>query len=180
MGSESGITATTKAQPRLDGAAIFYISFGLIWTCILSGAMIYLWSKRNIPFLAIRGLPLTFAGVICLHLYWMLVQVCIVIGPIEPEVGEYWVMGTWLPWGVSLFFAANTQLLHVAKVQKQFVHVSTISDTDTLVEGMRRKSTAMSWWRKRYLRFQQKSYSARVLILLSIAMAFQVCAHRSL
>ncbi|KIW02898.1 uncharacterized protein PV09_05947 [Verruconis gallopava] len=173
MGSESGITASTKAEPRLDAAAVFYVSFGLAWTIILFGAMFYLWRKRHLPSLAIRGLPLTFASVICLHLYWMLVQVCIVIGPIEPEVGEYWVMGTWLPWGISLFYAANAQLLHVAKVQKRFAHNQNVSESTIMEESTNKSQRSKSWWRTRYQRFMQKSYASRVWILTSIAMIVQ-------
>lgn len=174
MGSESGITAASQARPRLDIAAIFYICLGLVWTVLLAVAMMYLWSKRHLPFLAVRGLPLSFAAVICLHLYWMLVQVCIVIGPIEPEVGEFWVMGTWLPWGITIFGAANAQLLHVAKVQKQFVHVAKISDSDVSFLPKNRKVHGKAWWRRRWEQFMHRSYSARALSLLPIAMILEV------
>lgn len=173
MGSEFGVTATTKPQVRLDGVGIFWVSWAGAWTALVVAGMVFLFMKRHLPFLAIRGLPLTFGAVILLHLYWISVQLGYVVGPIAPEVAEYWIMGVWFPFGIGLFQAANTQLLHVAKIQKRYVHMGSISDA-TLDEKLQEKLAPAPGFRRVVKQFQQISYSMRVLITVSIGLFIQV------
>ncbi|KAK3335221.1 hypothetical protein B0T19DRAFT_2825 [Cercophora scortea] len=119
-GSEFGTTPETKPEARVDGVAIWWLTFAAVWTAILASAMVFLHRKRDKPALRMRSLPLTFAGIVLLHLYWISVQIGYTIGPLAPEVAEFWIMSVWYPFGIALFQASNSQFLHVAKAQARF------------------------------------------------------------
>ncbi|KAL5116676.1 hypothetical protein ACEQ8H_005425 [Pleosporales sp. CAS-2024a] len=111
-----------------DRVGVFYMCFCTIWTTIVLAGMIFCWVNRHLPILRIRGLGLSFASVICLHLYWILGQITYPVGPTLNAVVaydvQYFVMGIYLPIGIALFHIANHRFLRVARLQQQFMDPS--------------------------------------------------------
>ncbi|KAK5651643.1 hypothetical protein OQA88_11818 [Cercophora sp. LCS_1] len=165
VGSEFGTTPDTKPQVRLNAVGIWWICFGAVWTAALAAGMSYLYRKRHTPMLRMRGLPLTFAGLILLHLYWATVQVGYAVGPLAPEVAEFWIMSIWYPFGIALFQAGNSQFLHIAKAQSRFARSS---------------SQVTAKWMKPtqkggiFARLRRMEYSQRMFLFVTIGMACQL------
>lgn len=152
-----------QPQPRLDGLGIFWIVFTLIWTFIVAGGMYFLWRRRDMPMLRIRELPLSFAAVILLHLYWGAIQTGYVYFPLFTPEGEYWIMSLYFPFGIALFHASNSRFLYVAKQQKELF-------------GSEEKSPYKQRVRPNSLRsrFQSLDYSKKILVTIGLGMAVQV------
>ncbi|KAJ3455611.1 hypothetical protein MRS44_017093 [Fusarium solani] len=159
--AESGSKDTAKAEPRLDALGIFWMVFTFAWTFMLAGGMYFLWRRRNMPLLRIRGLPLSFTAIILLHLYWGAVQTAYVWFPLVTPQVEYWVMSTYLPFGIALFHASNSRFLHIAKTQKELFAASSH-------EKPRRAKSGPKG------RIQTFNYTKKILILVGLGMAFQL------
>ena len=121
MASDLGLTLDTPREVKLDALATFYAIFAAIWTVLVASGATWLLAKRDSPILRIRGLPLSLCAVGFLHGYWVSVQLGYMTYPAMPGDAEYWIMGTWLPFGIALFHASNSRFLHVAQKQKKFV-----------------------------------------------------------
>lgn len=174
MGNEMGLTEATKPQVDFDAVAIFYITFAAVWTVLLFGGMAFLTIKRHTPFLQIRGLPLTFIAIFFLHCYWVIVQIGYVTRPLSPEQVEYWVMGIELPFGIGLFQAANTQFLHVAKMQRRYALGGSCSDIDSLDDRLYQTFSPASRWKRLVRRFKKIRYSTRAFIIVGFLLIIQV------
>lgn len=161
MGSEFGITKDTKPELRLGAVGIFWIVFAVTWTVILFGGMVFLWVRREMPILRIRGLPLSFAAITLMHAYWLAVQLGYWYGALMPEVAEFWIMGIWFPFGIALFHAANSRFLYVADAQKRY-----IQKTQNPALPMARGNLLGRW--------KQLDYNRRTLILISTGMTLHV------
>ncbi|KAJ4319615.1 hypothetical protein N0V84_006251 [Fusarium piperis] len=159
--AESG---THKAEARLDALGIFWIVFALAWTFILAGGMYFLWRRRDMPLLRIRGLPLSFAAIILLHLYWGAVQTGYVYFPLWTPEGEFWIMSTYFPFGVALFHASNSRFLHVAKQQKELFAMDEKSPSKT---NRSRPGSLLS-------RFKSLDYNKKVYVTIGAGMALQL------
>ncbi len=105
---------------NLDGLGWIYIGIAIFWTIILFMGITFLVSKRELPFLRIRNVPLAVSAVATLHVYWVLCMIAYVLQGFFPCATEYWVMSIYLPLGIALFQACNTQLLHIADVQRKY------------------------------------------------------------
>lgn len=162
MGSEFGVTPDTKPVARLDGVGIFWIVFAISWTVILVSGMSFLWIKRDMPILRIRGLSLSFAAIMFLHGYWSCVTTGYVYGPLMPEVAEFFIMGLWLPFGIALFHASNSRFLYVANAQKKYVEKTV--DLGWGGQRPRIRKTLVARW-------HMLAYTKRVLILVGLGMA---------
>ncbi|KAG5999274.1 hypothetical protein E4U54_001960 [Claviceps lovelessii] len=165
MGSELGITPDTKPVARLDSLGIFWVTFAISWTVILFSAMTFLWCKRDMPILNVRGLSLSFAAITLLHVYWFCVTTGYVYGPLMPEVAEFWIMGIWLPFGVALFHASNTRFLYVANAQKQYINKRV--QTGYFGQRPRIRKTLVARW-------QMLAYTKKVLIIVGLGMVFHL------
>ena len=163
MGSELGVNEATKPQARLDGLGIFWITFAVVWTLLVAGGMTFLYRRRDMPMLRIRGLPLSFGAVTLLHLYWGAVQGGYCYGPIFPAVVEFWIMGIWLPFGIALFHASNSRFLHVAKNQKKL-----FASDNAQIKPERVKRAGLLG------RYRSMDYTNKMLLLVSAGMLFQV------
>ncbi|KAG5915660.1 hypothetical protein E4U42_007956 [Claviceps africana] len=165
MSSDFGLTPDTKPVARFDSLGVFWVSFAITWTVVLCSAILFLWCKRDMPILKVRGLGLSFAAIALLHFYWFAVTTAYVYGPLMPEVAEFWIMGIWLPFGVALFHASNTRFLYVAHAQKQYMK-------KTLGTGYhdhrpRIRKTLVARW-------QMLAYTNKVLIIVGLGMAFHL------
>jgi len=54
---------------NMDALGIFYCCLAVVWTIILASGMVFLYRRRDMPILKIRGLSLSFGAVILLHMY---------------------------------------------------------------------------------------------------------------
>ncbi|GAB1309847.1 RGS domain-containing protein [Madurella fahalii] len=166
VGSEFGTTPHMKPEARLDGVGIWWITLGAVWTLLLVSGMTFLYKKRDTPTLRIRGLSLTFAGIILLHLYWITVQLGYSVGPLAPPVAEFWIMSIWYPFGIALFQAGNSQFLHVAKAQSRFARPP--SQMSTRYDEKRLPRNA-SWLE----RLRRMDYSKRMFMFVTLGMLIQ-------
>jgi hypothetical protein len=163
MGAKSVIRASAPQDFKLDGLATFYCCFAAIWTAILVGGMVFLYRKRDMPILRIRGLALSFGSVILLHIYWLAVQFGYLYGKWMAAGVEFWIMGIWLPFGIALFHASNSRFLYVAEMQKRFIR----SDTMEKRVPQTGKKTLLQ-------RYKALDYTTRMLAVVGTGMAIQV------
>ncbi|VUC21972.1 unnamed protein product [Clonostachys rosea] len=147
---------------KLDGLGTFYCCFAAIWTAILIGGMVFLYRKRDMPILRIRGLALSFGSVILLHIYWLAVQFGYLYGKWMTAGVEFWIMGIWLPFGIALFHASNSRFLYVAEMQKRFIR----SDTMEKRVPQAGKKTLRQ-------RYKALDYTTRMLAVVGTGMAIQ-------
>lgn len=152
---------------NLDPLGKFYISLCIIWTVLLIAGMVFCVIYRRIPILRVRGISLSFPAIGLLHLYWILGQLVYPVGASMPTVlaydVQYFGMGVWFPLGIALFQASNLRFLHVARMQKQFVHPE-------LKAERRCNGTKTSL----LCRLRNMDYMKRTLIYIGIAMVVQV------
>ncbi|KAJ0417549.1 hypothetical protein BJY00DRAFT_315841 [Aspergillus carlsbadensis] len=163
MGSELGITADSKPVADYSPVSIWWATWAAVWTVAVSLGMAYLIVRRDTPVLRIRSLGLSLSAIVLLHLYYTSVQFGTMIGALMPGDAQYWIMGTYLPCGMALFYGSNTYFLHVAKLQKRFAPYGS------------RSGDAPSNNQGGYIgRFRRLPYTTRVVILVGIAMVIQL------
>lgn len=151
------------AKANLDGLGIFWIIFTLAWSFIVAGGMFFLWRRRDMPILRIRGLPLSFLAITILHLYWGAVQTGYVYLPLATPVVEFWIMSVYLPCGIALFHASNSRFIHVAKTQKKL-----FSSDATSIKSKRVNNRTLIG------RFRSLDYTKRILIIVAACLSLQV------
>ncbi|KAM6508411.1 hypothetical protein FALCPG4_018274 [Fusarium falciforme] len=162
--AETGSTES-KAQPQvnLDGLGIFWIAFALSWTFIVAGGMIFLWRRRDMPILRIRGLPLSFLAIALLHLYWGTIQAGYFYFPLTSPQVEYWIISIYLPCGIALFHVSNSRFLVIAEAQKELL----TSDAASIRSKGGNTSSLIS-------HFRPLDYTRKILLLVGAGMGFQV------
>lgn len=171
MAAMAGLTVYNMptSPPNLDRVGVFYLSFCVIWTTLLLAGMIFCLVNRHIPILRVRGLPLSFSAITILHVYWILGQISYPVGATVSTVIAYdiqfFAMGIYYPLGIALFQASNIRFLHVAKMQKQFVHPE--------LQPERKCKDANSSW---LCRLKNMDYMKRTLSLIGIGIVLQVCS----
>lgn len=130
-------TAYTFAMPEanLDTLGKTYVGLAIAWTSTLLAGMTFLWYHRRLPCLQIRRLPLVFLAISPLHAYGTVCLIAYIIAPLAPCTAEYWMMSIWLPFGIAMFHAANSQFLHIASRQKQFARISSLDGNPAVNEA---------------------------------------------
>lgn len=177
----NGYTMVMKFN--LDHLGWTYIAIATLWTILLSMGVTFLISKKDRPFLRIRNVPLAVSAVATLHVYWVLCMIAYVLQGFFPCSTEYWIMSIYLPLGIALFQACNTQLLHIADLQRKYaLDFESEEDYD--------KSGNTRGWRRclasLYVRNRVKrtmafiAYGMGVQVSLSIARYGILSLHRSL
>ncbi|KAL6405943.1 hypothetical protein AUP68_10498 [Ilyonectria robusta] len=163
MAESDSTEANAKPQANLNVLGVFWIVFALSWTMIVAGGMLFLWRRRDMPILRIRGLPLSFLAITLLHLYWGAVQTGYVWFPLAAPEVEYWIMSIYLPCGIALFHASNSRFLHVAKAQKELFASDSAS-----IKTKPAKSKSL------FCRFRSLNYTRKILVLVGAGMIFQL------
>ncbi|KAE8153295.1 hypothetical protein BDV25DRAFT_169176 [Aspergillus avenaceus] len=166
MGSELGITPDSKPQADYSPVSIWWACWAAVWTFAVALGMAYLIVHRDMPTLRIRGLGLSLSAVVLLHLYWGCVQFGTMIGAIMPGDAQYWVMGIYLPWGISLFHASNSRFLHVAKHQKQYAHHDS-RQLEAVPNAPAKGGGLIN-------RFRRLEYTKKILVILGIVIPIQL------
>lgn len=165
MGSEFGVTPDAEPKLRLGAVGVFWIVWAISWTAVLLGGMSFLYARRDMPILRVRGLSLSFASIALLHGYWFVVQLGYIFFSLMPEVAEFWIMSIWLPFGIALFHASNSRFLYVANAQKKYVTGTGTSSWDHTRPRIRK--TLMARWK-------MLDYSFKMLLGVGLGMGFQV------
>ncbi|KIY00528.1 uncharacterized protein Z520_04213 [Fonsecaea multimorphosa CBS 102226] len=151
-----------------DGLGITYIGLVIAWTCLLLPAAVFLLRNRHLPYLRIRNIPLAVSAVATLHVYWVLCMIAYVLNGYFPCATEYWIMSIYLPLGIALFQATNSQLLSVATAQKRYAH------GDVLVESNSITDTKTSVWRKWWHKLKTYNATKNTMAWIGIGMIVQV------
>jgi hypothetical protein len=113
------------------------------------------------------------AGVMSLHIYGALCILAYPVGAYFTCNVEFWVMSIWLPFGIALFHAANSQFLHLASRQKQFARMSSLKDPKSINEE-KAEAIANSRWRRVYAGLERADNINQTLILIGVGMVVQV------
>lgn len=151
---------------NMDWLGVIYITVATIWTIALTFGSIFLIRNRELPYLRIRNVPLAVGGVATLHVYLVLCMVAYVLNGNFPCATEFWIMSIYLPLGIALYQAANTQLLHVAMLQKKFAPEET--------GGNGNATNKKPMWRIILQKIRDHGPTKRTLHLIGIGMAVQV------
>lgn len=156
------IMGQSKSGANLDAAGIFYVVFCSVWTLLLAVGMSFLWRRRNLPLIKIRGIRLSFTAIGFLHTYWMAVQLAYLATPFPAEA-QFWIMGIYLPMGIALFHASNSRFLYVAKQQRQFLQGGSTINVDNY---------------KKLGRWTMRSHTAKMVLFIGVGMVLQVNTQR--
>ena len=148
-----------------DGLGFTYVGIVIAWTCLLLPASIFLIRNRRLPFLRMRNIPLAISAVAVLHVYWVLCMIAYVLNGFFPCSTEYWIMSIYLPLGIALFQASNSQLFSIATAQKRYLK------GDVAVEA--RPSQARGW-RKYWQKLKTYNATKNTMACIGIAMMVQV------
>ncbi|KAF4457124.1 hypothetical protein F53441_912 [Fusarium austroafricanum] len=151
-----------KPHARFDAVGIFWMIWTFVWTFIVLGGMFFLWRRRDMPMLRIRDLPLSFAAIILLHIYWGAIQTGYVYFPLFHPETEFWIMSIYFPFGIALFHASNSRFLHVAKQQREL-----FASDEKSHEKKRPRRGILG-------RFQSLDYSKKILVIVGLGMLFQL------
>jgi hypothetical protein len=150
---------------NMDGLGVLYIMIATIWTLALVIGSVFLIRNRELPYLRMRRISLSIGSVATLHVYLVLCLIAYILNGNFPCSTEYWIMSIYLPLGIALYHAANTQLLHVAMLQKNFApHEAAAAEKNG------RKPT----WRIIREKLSQYGPTQRTMSLIGIGMAVQV------
>ncbi|KAF1911305.1 hypothetical protein BDU57DRAFT_524352 [Ampelomyces quisqualis] len=162
------------AHLRLDRIGWAYLSVFIVWNVALASGMAYLWKYRQQPSLRMRKIPLLLAGVFLLHVY---AAVCLLAYPVGAYFScslEFWSMSIWLPFGIALFHAANSQFLHLASRQKHFAHMSTLRDHPSIDEE-KAAIIANSRRKRVFAGLERADNINQTLKLIALGMIIQLC-----
>lgn len=151
-----------------DGLGFTYIALVIAWTCLLLPASIFLIRNRHLPFLRMRNIPLAISAVAILHVYWVLCMIAYVLNGFFPCATEYWVMSIYLPVGIALFQATNSQLFSVATAQKRY------AQGDIVVETRAAPNPKIRGWRKWWAKLKTYNATKNTMAWIGIAMIVQV------
>jgi hypothetical protein len=165
-GFANGYTMTYSFNT--DGLGILYIGLVIAWTCLLLPAAIFLLRNRREPYLRIRNIPLAVSAVATLHVYWVLCMIAYVLNGFFPCAAEYWIMSIYLPLGIALFQATNSQLLSIAASQKKYVQ------GDICAEPKPSPSPKMPTWRKWWEKVKKYNATKNTMTWIAIGIVVQV------
>lgn len=154
---------------NMDPLGQTYIAIATVWTVVLLMGITFLVSKRDLQFLRIRNVPLAVSTVATLHVYWVLCVVAYVLQGNFPCTTEYWIMSIYLPLGIALFQACNTQLLHIADVQRKYARPCGDGEKQKLAVEKNVKG-----WRRYLACFYVENPVKRTMAFIAFGMVVQV------
>jgi hypothetical protein len=160
-------------QVVLDNIGWTYLGLLIVWNVALVGGMTFLWRHRQLPSLRMRKVPLLFAGIFSLHVYGTLCIIAYPVGAFFSCTVEFWVMSIWLPIGIALFHAANSQFLHLASRQKHFAHMSVLRQTKS-IDQEKAEAIANSRWKRVFAGLERADNIDQTLVMISVGMVIQV------
>ncbi|RMZ88786.1 hypothetical protein DV736_g3981, partial [Chaetothyriales sp. CBS 134916] len=148
-----------------NGLSKLYMSIAIVWTAILIPGAVVLIRNRQLPYLRIRNIPLALCAVITLHIYLCLCFFVYMLIGNFPCQTEFWIMSIYLPLGIALYQASNTQLLHISALQKRFALVDTSQDD--------KKPLKRNSWRRSMEVVMSYSPTKNTLTFIAVGMILQ-------
>ena len=174
MSSQLGLSDLYHPDaPVLDGFGIFCITGCEIWTVLITVGMAFLWSKRDLPFLRIRRLRLTFVATYVLHLYWILILIGYTLAPVIPEQLLFWMTSVYYPIGLGLFFVSNAELLAVARLQQKYLDFNASTNL-SLLRNEQREAKSKTGVFRAVKRFNSLEVALRMILVVCVAWFFQI------
>ena len=82
-------------------------------------------------------------------------------------------MSIYLPLGIALFHAANSQFLHLASRQKHFAHMGSLKDRKSINEE-KAQETSSSRWKRVVAGVERADNIERTLVFIGVGLALQV------
>ncbi len=152
---------------NLDGAGKAYIAITVVWSVILFAGLTALILLRHLTFIRIRNVTLATAAVLTIHIYLVLVLLYYVINGLYPCNFEYWIMSTYLPFGIALFQAQNVRLLDLSGLQRRL-----------MLEPSRPASKALpvrAGWSGLRDRWRHAGLAQRTYFGIGVGVVIQVC-----
>ena len=151
---------------NLDGLGCLYVSLTVAWTALLASGITFLLMNRRLPILRMRKIWLGITAVLTLHVYWCLSMVAYVVNGYFPCSAAFWIMSTFLPWGIAFYQVNNTHLLCVASQQKVLAASEPVQNEKAMAGGR--------GWRRSYNTLSSYNVTIRTMIGLGCGMALQV------
>ncbi|KAJ1337353.1 hypothetical protein MN608_00205 [Microdochium nivale] len=161
------------AATTYDALGWFYIGFTIVWTLLLIAGMSYLHLNRKVPFLQIRKLGLIFCAVILLHLFAMSCTLGVTYGTMVPCEAQFWVMSIYLPFGMALLQAANSQFLYIASQQRRFASIGNLED-QVVSDRTTAIDQTLPWYKRAAIKCQNADKPTRTLVYIGIGMVVQL------
>ncbi|KAF2830317.1 hypothetical protein CC86DRAFT_159850 [Ophiobolus disseminans] len=158
------------ARIILDGIGWTYMSLFIVWNLAFAASMNYLWTHRQLPSLRMRRVPLLLAGLTSLHIYGAVSMLSYSIGPYVPCAANFWVMSIYLPFGIALFHASNSQFLYLASRQKHFARSGSLTSIDEETA----EAIASSPWRRVFAGLGRADNIDRTLVSIGLGMIVQL------
>ncbi len=152
---------------NIDGLGKLYIIVTAVWTTVLAGGITFLLSNQHLAILRVRKVWLSVIAISTLHVYWCLAMLAYVLNGYFPCQLEFWIMSTFLPWGIAFYQVVNTRLLYYATLQKKIVTSSGVQSERKEVAGRR---GLLKLWTK----WKLYDVMTRTLIGLGCGLAVQV------
>ncbi|KAK6078591.1 hypothetical protein SCUP234_06214 [Seiridium cupressi] len=150
-----------------------YIILTIIWTLLLVGGLAFLHRHRRLPFLQIRRLPLVFTAIINLHIYGAVCMLGLTVGQVVPCDAQFWIMSIYLPLGMALLQAANSQFLHVASQQRKFAYFNNLEEHN-MSEKSRPIDPSLSWCGRAAEKLKRMDKVTRILVCIGIGMVVEL------
>ncbi|KAK7965932.1 uncharacterized protein PG986_000209 [Apiospora aurea] len=162
-------------DPRIVYSPLGWTWIGLmiVWTLAVLAAIGFLVHHRRLPFLQLRRLPLVFSAIVILHVYAASCLLALTIGPTVPCDAQFWVMSIYLPFGMALLQAANSQFQHVATRQRKYAQFSTLEDRHVFDRAVE-VDPGLAWWKRGWRKIQKANEVDRVLIYIGFGMGVQL------
>ncbi|RYP68595.1 hypothetical protein DL771_006567 [Monosporascus sp. 5C6A] len=95
------------------------------------------------------------------------------IGPLLPCDAQFWIMSTYLPCGIALLQAANSQFLHIASQQRKYANFANLNELELSAKSVRVDPT-LPWWKRTFGRVRRVDRTARTVVYIGIAMAVEL------
>ncbi|WPG97952.1 Hypothetical protein R9X50_00073500 [Acrodontium crateriforme] len=134
-----------------------YAGLTVGWTIILVSGIIWLVANRNLPFIRMRNLPLAITSTLFLHVYLVKILLAYTTNGHFLCSAEFWIMSTYLPFGIALFQANVLQLRSISVQQSKLLSRQS-SATGYSHDEPRPRGMAGLWTRWCNLTEVQKSY----------------------
>ena len=145
-----------------------YTALAVSWSFILLCGGLFLIYNRNLPFLRIRKVALTVSAVATLHVYWLLCLLAYGLNGYFPCGTEFWIMNIYLPFGIALFHASNSQLLYIAGLQRKF------ASTENLLGPKEKSEEYHRGWRRHLDKLKARKTVEKIMFYIGVGMAAQV------
>ncbi|KAF2260534.1 hypothetical protein CC78DRAFT_547383 [Lojkania enalia] len=159
-------------EANLDALGWVYIGISIGWTVIFSLGILSLHRYRQLPCLQIRRLSLVFLANFFLHAYAIACLLGYVVAPFAPCTAEYWIMSIWLPFGMAMLQASNSQFLHIACRQRMYAYTNTLKDPKPLKQNQ--AESPANRWKRITQGIERADRIDRMMIFIAVGLIIQL------